>query len=133
MDYSDLVSAEAIRSGEFGFAVRAKIAQLEQENKDASPTAAIKILSGLLGDKLQTVSEDTAILLDKPNLVEFLGEACTKAVSAQHVSWLAFLIWFGNHGGTLALTPVDNGVQCRATKYDAAQTATPLATWIEQF
>lgn len=133
MDYSDLVSAEATRSGEFGFALRNKIAELEQSNKDGSNAAAIKLLSTLLSDKLQVVSEDTAILLDKPNLIEFLGEACTQPVSAQHISWLAFLIWFGNHGGTLALTPVDTGLQCRATKYDAAQSATPLATWIEQF
>jgi two-component system, probable response regulator PhcQ len=133
MDYCDLVSAEALRSGEFGYRVRTSLASLEQRYKDCSIEAAVKALSAALGDKIQLCGQGVVVFPDERILVEFLETQCNEPVSSHHAAWLAFLIWLDGIAGTVQLTRSGVGLQCRLIKRGATVAPTELAVWIEQF
>jgi two-component system probable response regulator PhcQ len=133
MDYSDLVSAEALRGGEFGHRVRTCLAALEHRYQDDTIETAAAVLADTLGGKIQSCGRGAVIFSDERILVEFLETQCNEPVSVHHAAWLAFLIWLGGIAGTVQLTRAGVGLQCRLVKHEATVAPPELAVWIEQF
>lgn len=133
MDYADLVGAEAVRSGEFGYRVGTCLAALAQRYQDCRVEDAVEVLSVTLGDDIQSCGDGVVVFPDERIFAEFLETPCNELVSMRHASWLAFLLWFGGQSGTVQLTRSEAGMQCRLVKHDALVVPTDLAVWIEQF
>lgn len=135
MDYSDLVSAEAHRSGQFGYAVSNKLAEIKQryQNQQGEGRDELNLLKEILGDKVQVSSEGVVVFHNGKLFSEFLETPSNEPVSPEHISWSAFLIWLHGLGWTLQLTKSEAGMQFRVEK--SAKPAVParLADWIEQF
>lgn len=133
MDYSDLVGAEAKRAGEFGNKLRARLAWLEQRFQTSTLATGLQQLSELLGDKILVTDAGTAVFQDEAVLTEFLTSPCTASLSDQHVDWLAFIIWFAQQGGAIAVTRSAQGLELSAYAYTENLPTNPLEVWIEQF
>jgi two-component system probable response regulator PhcQ len=133
MDYSDLVSAEAWRSGQFGHALNNRQAEIKQRYKGWQAEDGLKLLSEMLDSKV-TISEDgSAVFFEEINLAEFLESPSSELVSALHVSWVAFLIWLHDLGWSLKPVKQGRGLQCRLEKSAKPVEQERLAVWIEQF
>ena len=128
MDHPELVSCEAIRSGRFGNALRNRLTELRQQQTDPG-----KLLSELPLDKAAVPGDNAVVLADEGVFAEFLQASCNAPVSAQHVSWLAYLIRLSELGGSLQLASVPAGMQCRTTTPATPISPSRLAHWIEQF
>lgn len=133
MDYSDLVSAEANRAGDFGERLRIRLAWLEQHLKTSTTATAIGQLCGLLGDKIRPADAVTAIFHDESLLTEFLTTPCTTKLSDSHVDWLAFIIWFAQQGGGFSVSRGAAGLECNVYAHADSLQTNPLEVWIEQF
>ena len=133
MDYSDLVSAEAYRSGQFGYAICNSLAEIRQRYQGWQGEAGLKLLSELLADKVQVSGDDTVVFTDGRIFAEFLEMPCNAPVSLPHVSWLAFLIWLHGSGYSLQMTKLETGMQCRLEKSARPVSPARLAAWIDQF
>lgn len=133
MDYSDLVSAEAYRSGQFGHAVCNRLAEIRQRYQGWQGEDGLKLLPEVLAGKAQVSGDGTVVFFDERNFAEFLETPSDAPVSPQHVSWLAFLIWLHGQGWSLQMTKPETGMQCRLET--AAKPVSParLAAWIDQF
>ncbi len=133
MDYSDLVSAEAKRAGEFGKKLRARLVWLEQHFQTSTITTGLEQLGELLGDKIRVTDSGNAIFEDELVLTEFLTSPCTASLSDPHVDWLAFIIWFAQQGGAIGVSRSALGLECSAYAYTENLPTNPLEVWIEQF
>jgi two-component system probable response regulator PhcQ len=134
MDYFDMVSLEAVRNGEFAFAVREKLADLRQRHASLQAGGALDVLSEVLEKKLQISNGDGGpIMMDEDNLAEYLEAATSTAVSAQHSAWLAFLLWLDGLGYALQITRSEVGLQCLPVKAEPSLNEFRLVDWIEQF
>ncbi|MES1982777.1 MAG: response regulator [Pseudomonadota bacterium] len=131
MDYSDLVSAEAFRSGHFGYAVCSRLAEIRERYQHSKGEDALQLMPEILGGKAH-ISGETVVFSDERIFAEFLEMPSNAAVSSQHVSWLAFLIWLYGWGWSLQLTRQEIGMQCRLEKSVRPVTQPNLAAWIEQ-
>lgn len=133
LDYFDLVSVEAVRNGEMAYAVRLKLAGLQQRYSSRSPDQALDVLLELLPGKVQASTSGAVTLIDEVNLAEFLSAPIAAPVSQEHVNWLAYLFWLEGTGASLQIVRSEVGLQCRAVPLDATPTVLRLAAWIEQF
>lgn len=133
MDYADLISIEAFRSGAFGCAVRDELAKMEQQHPDHEVEKVIEMLSEVFGDKLERCGAGSAVLLDERNLAEFLETPSHVPVSARHAFWLASLLWLGKRDWSLQMTHTELGLQCKLAKTELPVTPAQLAAWVEQF
>ena len=133
MDYSDLISAEAYRSGQFGYAVCNRLAEIKQHYQGWQAETGLKLLSEVLSDKVQISVDGTIVFLEERNLAEFLEMPSDAPVSPQHVSWLAFLIWLHGLGWSLQLTKLETGIQYRLEACTKPVSQERLAVWIDQF
>ena len=133
MDYCDLVSAEALRSGEFGYRVRTSRAALAQRGGDCTIEAAAGVLAEVVGDGIVSCGTGAMVFADERMLVEFLETQCDEPVSVRHAAWLAFLMWLDNRDGTVQVTRSEAGLECRLVKREGSAAPTALAAWIEQF
>jgi two-component system probable response regulator PhcQ len=133
MDYSDLVSAEAKRAGEFGKKLRARLEWLTEHFQTSTLTTGLKQLGELLGDKIRVTDAGTAIVQDELVLTEFLTSPCTASLSDSHVDWLAFIIWFAQQGGAISVSRTTLGLECSTFAYTENLQTNPLEVWIEQF
>jgi len=133
MDYADLVSAEATRSGTFGFAVRNKLAELTQRHSNGTGADASALLPEILEGRVNISTDGAATFADVRFLAEFLETPCDAAVSAQHASWLAFLIWLHSEGCGLSVSKVESGLQCRTEASVNPIPGPRIAEWIDQF
>jgi len=132
MDYSDLVSAEAMRAGAFGHTLRNQLAQIQQRYPGYAGEQAWEVLPELLPGEVAPRA-DKLLLLDERNLTEFLETSCYATVSSSHASWLACLIWLNGLGQSLKITRSDMGLLAHLVPSTQVSCATRLATWIEQF
>lgn len=141
MDYAELISAEAYRSGQFGYDVHHQLAEMNQRYADRRGEDALQLLSDMMGDKVQ-ISGTEVVFVDEQNLAEFLESSSDKLVSSQHVSWLVFLIWLQRMGWSLKLDKQESGLRGRLEKSveiavnkpaSGLISRTHLADWIEQF
>lgn len=133
MDYSDLVSAEAYRSGQFGHDVCDRLTKIKQHYLDWQGEDALKLLSELLSDKVLVSGDGAVMFPDERNFAEFLETPSNAPISPQHVSWMAFLIWLHGLGWSLQLTKLETGIQCRLDKSTQPVSKERLAAWIDQF
>ncbi len=134
MDYADLVSAEAARSGAFGYAVRNSLAEITQRHANRRGADALELLPDMLEGKVQLCGDGTATFTDAQFLAEFLETPCDAPVSAQHASWLAFLIWQHSLGCSLSVSKLESGLlQCRTESSVEPVAAARIAAWIDQF
>jgi len=132
MDYADLVSAEARRSGQFGSAVRDKLAGIKRRYPNFQGADGLDLLAEVLAEKVQ-ISGDEAMFPDAKFFAEFLETPSDAPISAQHVSWLAFLIWLHGTGNTLQLTKQDDGMRGRLIPCAETISQVRMADWIERF
>lgn len=133
MDYADLISAEAFRSGAFASAVRGQFAAMEQRHAEHTVEQAIEMLSAVFGDTLEPCGADAAVFLDERPLTEFLETPSDAPVSPQHAFWLAFLLWLGKRAWSMQATRTELGLQCKLAQVAAPVTPAQLAAWVEQF
>lgn len=129
-DYSDLISAEAHRSGQFGHDVRNKLADIRRRFPDQQGKDVLTLLPEMIEAEIS--ADGTIDFPDRRNFAEFLETPSNAPISSKHAAWLAFLIWLHDSGCSLRLTKPETGVQCGLY---ASVTPTPdkLAEWIEQF
>lgn len=134
MDYADLVSKEALRSGLFGHAVKRELDEIRQSRPDDSTQGAFALLAQLMGSTMVQLAADgaSALLTDTKILVEFLEAASDASVSERHATWLAYLIWLHGAGMSLQSTKTDSGLEMRLCA-PTALTTERLANWISQF
>lgn len=133
MDYSDLVSAEASRSGEFGYAARTQLTRIEQRYAGHLGRGAFDVLLEELGHKARRASDTTIVLTSECNLAEFLETPSLASVSVQHAGWLALLVWLDNVGCPLHIAQEGGVVACRPASGAPTFPGERLAAWIEQF
>lgn len=133
MDYSDLISAEASRSGAFGYEVRNQLARIEQRYAGYRDQAAFDVLL-VEWERRATRTSATAIALTSEcNLAEFLETPSLTPVSTQHSAWLALLIWLDRVECPLHITSEGDVVMCSLAPSVMPLSAERLADWIEQF
>jgi two-component system probable response regulator PhcQ len=133
LDYFDLVSVEATRSGEFGWALRMRLQQLQQRYQTKTLDQALEVMLELLPGKVQPGTAGGVILIDEANLSEFLAAPIATPVSNEHISWLAYLLWLDGLNASLQISRSEVGLQCRVVPFDATALVFRLAAWIEQF
>jgi len=132
MDYSDIVSVESIRSGQFGHAVRKRLAQIKQDYQDGLGTDGLRVLAEVLKGRVNISDNGVAAFSDMQNFSEFLEARSDAEISTQHASWLAFLIWLHDAGYALSLKNMETGVQFSLEPFVNAKAPVNLAQWIEQ-
>jgi two-component system probable response regulator PhcQ len=136
LDYFDLVSIEAARSGEFAHALNKQLSHMQQRYGNLPPEQALAVLFEVLPGKVAPGSSGSpggAILLEPHNLSEFLAAPIAAPVSAEHINWLAYLLWLDGICATLQISRSELGLQCRIIEADMAAPPLRLAGWIEQF
>lgn len=133
MDYVDLVAAEANRSGRFGHALRARLAEIQKNHAHCPVDKALDVLLALLPDRSFYSAGKTGVMLAEGDiLVEFLETSSDVDVSSAHAAWVAFLLWLDMAGGALIVERSGAGLMCRLVPQTAVSSPR-LATWIEQF
>lgn len=130
LDYAQLVSAEAHRSGRFGHDLNRRLGEIRSQHADSDGLA---LLAEMLGDKVKIVDDKTAVFSDGHVLAEFLETSNQTPVSPQHASWLAFLIRLHEQGYSLQLTSQTSGLHCRLEKTAPPAGPDRLAEWVERF
>jgi two-component system probable response regulator PhcQ len=111
MDYSDIVSVESLRSGQFGHAVRVQLEQIKQNYQNTQGTDGLRVLAELQKGKVKISDNSIADFSDMQNFSEFLEGRSDAQVSMQHASWLAYLIWLHDAGYSLHHKNSETGVQ----------------------
>jgi len=133
MDYSDLISAESRRSGDFGHALTARLAALRAQLAGRGAADAVAVLAEVLGDGVVRREGDVLKWAAPQLLSEFLSLPVGEAVSAGHVDWLACLLWLEEAGGALQFAREGEAILCRGGARVDSFAANRLAVWIEQF
>jgi two-component system probable response regulator PhcQ len=133
MDYSDLVSAEAWRSGQFGHDLSSRLVEIRQRYQGWRAEDGLKLLAELLEDRGELSGDGTAVILDERIFAEFLESPSNVSVSPQHVSWLAFLLWLHGLGWSLKLAKLESGTHCSLENSTKQIAQERLSQWIDQF
>ncbi|AOZ00752.1 hypothetical protein BKK81_16975 [Cupriavidus sp. USMAHM13] len=133
MDYADLISAESRRCGDFGHALTARLGALRTQLAGRGGADAIAVLAEVLGDAAVRREGEALVWTSPQFLAEFLSLPVGEAVSAQHVTWLASLLWLEETGGALQFVREGDAVLCRVGARADSFAADRLAVWIEQF
>lgn len=133
MDYSDLVSAEACRSGQFGHALRGRLAEIRQRYQGWQGWDGLALLPEVMPGCVQVSNDGTALFQDERIFAEFLETPSDATVSPQHVSWLALLIWLGEQGWSLTLSKSRAGLTCALVHATAPISPARISAWIEHF
>jgi len=132
MDYSDIVSVESVRSGQFGHAVRKSLEGIRKTYQHSHGTDGISVLAKVLKGQVSISDNGIAAFSDMQNFAEFLEAQSGAQISVQHASWLAFLIWLHDAGYSLRLTNLEAGVQFTLEPLVTPNTPVDLVNWFEQ-
>jgi len=132
MDYSDIVSVEATRSGQFGHDVRMRLEEIRQNYPNSQQTDGLKVLAEVLTGKVQISDDGVAAFSDMQNFAEFLEARSDAKISPQHASWLAYLIWLYDAGYALRLKNLETGIQFVLEPLVVSDAPVDLVTWIGQ-
>ncbi|WP_206956055.1 response regulator [Trinickia acidisoli] len=135
MDYADLVEAESLRGGAFGYRVANHLTALRTRGTGPREGQATIVLAELLEAAGGAVRReaDTLIWGDPAGFAEFLGASTNTAVSAPHAVWMATLLWLDENGLALAAAKEGEVIVLRPTIPAAEWGGDRLATWIEHF
>jgi two-component system probable response regulator PhcQ len=129
MDYSDIVSVESLRCGQFGHAVRNSLEEIRNNYQNSQTADGLKVLSEVLKGKVQISDNGVAAFSDMQNFAEFLEARSDATVSAQHAAWLAFLIWLHDAGYSLRLKNLEHGVQFTLEPFFIPNAPVSLVNW----
>ncbi len=133
MDYAELISAEASRTGEFSYAVTQKLQELDHQFKNVAPNDVLRILADIFNEKALP-NGDATLTISEPRLVtEYLETQSNEMLSQPHAAWLAFLIWLDSKVLALDLAPSGAGMQCRVVARELPVSSDWLAAWIDHF
>ncbi len=132
MDYAELLSAEALRSGQLGYDLFNCVAEMWQKYQGREGSEGLKLLAELLSEQSPASNNDTLTFPNSRLFSEFLGSPCNVAISPAHINWLAFLLWLHSAGYALQFTRLDAGIECRLTQTSHVS-PNRLTAWIEQF
>jgi two-component system probable response regulator PhcQ len=132
IDYSDIVSVESLRSGQFGHAVRNSLEEIRQNYQSSEGIDGLRVLAEVLKGKAEISGNGVAAFSDMQNLAEFLEARSDAHVSIQHASWLAFLIWLHDAGFSLRLEHLEAGVQFFLEPFVKPNAPVSLVSWIGQ-
>ena len=130
MDYSDIVSVEASRSASFGHAVSRSLAGIRSLYQDRSASDGLRVLAELIKDSLQIADDGISAVSNVENFAEFLQARSDAAISDQHVTWLAFLIWLHDAGYALKIAKTGSGIQLLLESAVEPAPANELTNWI---
>ncbi|HYD80542.1 MAG TPA: response regulator [Paucimonas sp.] len=133
MDYTDLMCAEALRSGAYGDEVRRALFRMGQSFAQYDGDDTIQALAELWPGKVCALDDQTYVLANDLNLAEFLETPSQSPASPDHADWLAFLMWLDRRGQSLQVTQSDAGLECRVTQDNVPLPRSRLAAWIKQF
>lgn len=133
MDYSDLISAEATRTGEFAHAVTKKLEEMNTRFKDIAQSEMLRLLGEMVGGKMLAGSDATLTLPEPKLMAEYLETQSNAMVSAPHVAWLAFLLCLDDRDLALDLVHTGTSIQCRIVSRESPVSSDWLAAWIEHF
>jgi two-component system probable response regulator PhcQ len=133
LDFFDLVSVEAVRNGEFLFALRARLIYMQEHYAAVRIDKALDVLLEVLPGKVQPNIAGGVILTDESNLAEFLSSPIASPVSSDHIDWLAYLLWLDSLNANIQITRSEVGLQCRVIQTEASPLPVKLSAWIEQF
>jgi len=133
MDYSDLIGAEASRSGRFAYEVHEQLARIEQRYAGYQGGAALDVLLAEWGGKARRASPTRIVLSSECNLTEFLETPSVTSVSHEHAGWLALLIWLDRVGCPLQIAAEGDVIACSPAPASTPLSVDRLAIWIEQF
>lgn len=133
MDFADLASAEACRSGAFGHAVAAELQAIKGRFPAADAGNALAVLAETMGDKVQTGGNGSALIRDEKSLVEYLESPSSTVVSAVHARWLAYLLWLESGRISLNIARTDIGLECMLSETATPMSQERLAAWIDHF
>ncbi|HQT25549.1 MAG TPA: response regulator [Burkholderiales bacterium] len=122
MDYSDLVGAEAYRSGRLGQDLKNRLAETRESGEPA-------LLSELGCEKV----EEKYVFSEGQNFAEFLETPADAPVSERHVSWLAFLFRLHGEGKALQLKKTASGFEGSVTASGKPVSRERIAAWIGHF
>jgi two-component system probable response regulator PhcQ len=129
MDYSDIVSVESLRSGQFGHAVRNSLEEIRLNYQDGQLTDWLRVLAEVLKGKIKISDDSVADFSDMQNFAEFLEGRSDAQVSMQHASWLAYLIWLHDAGYSLHLKNSEAGVQFSLKPFLTPHAPVSLVNW----
>ena len=132
LDYADVVSAEALRGGQFGHALRDDFAAICRTHGADSGVEPFALLKDLLGDAVTLAADGSALLAAPRMAAEFLETPSATPVSGQHAQWLAYLLWLHGTGRSLQCVKTEAGLQCRLAPASGLSTER-LAAWIGEF
>jgi len=132
-DYAALISVEARRGGDFGHALYIRLDEIKQQHKDWQASQGLGILAELLGDTVQVNDQGVAQFTDAQFFTEFLQAPSDTAISAAHISWLAFLIFLQESNCSVQLSKLDSGMQCELQQATQPVSASQLDSWVEEF
>lgn len=132
MDYSDIVSVEAIRSANFGHAISRRLDEVRNQYQGRKGADGLQTLAELFPGKFQMNDNGEAAVSDAKFLTEFIEARSDAEISAQHVSWLAFLIWLHDAGYSLRIANTASGIQMVLASAVTPMTSDDLVAWIER-
>lgn len=132
VDYADLVGAESQRSGAFGHAVAARLAELRTRLAGRGASDAAAVLAEVVGDGAVRRDGDAVTWTAPALLSEFIEKPVDVAVSPAHAGWLAVLLWLDEAGGALQLVREGDAIIARAGARGESFAADRLAAWIEK-
>lgn len=132
LDFADLISSEAVRSAVFGEAVGTQLAALERRCPGDEGEQALLLLVEHFGARFESTGPASGIFPEAAVLTEFLDLPVGAQPGADHVYWLACLLWLSRRGQTLLLSGDATSLRCQLAPADAGLTAPQLAAWIDQ-
>jgi two-component system probable response regulator PhcQ len=133
MDFVDLASAEAHRSGALGRAAAAGLESMAVRFGAANVHNAMAVLVETMGESVQADGDGGALIGDLKSLTEYLESPSQVAVSAAHARWLAYLLWLERGDLGLAVARAEAGLRCTLGAPPTPMSVERLATWIEHF
>ncbi|QET00664.1 MULTISPECIES: response regulator [Cupriavidus] len=131
VDYADLVGAESQRSGAFGHAVGARLAELRTKLAGRSAADVTAVLAEVVGEAVRR-DGDVVTWTTPALLAEFIEKPVDDAVSPAHTSWLAVLLWIEEAGGALQLVREGDTISARVGTRGDWFAPDRLAVWIEK-
>lgn len=131
IDYFEMVGAEAVRSGQFGRAIKNQLSKIEAENWQIEQIA--ERIPQLLGEVVQPQANGQYRLLQERFLADFLENPAQLPVGVHHVGWLSLLLWLDRLQYQVKLERSGDGLffSFQAVEGDAPEMR--LANWIERF
>ncbi len=131
IDYFELVGAEAIRNGQFGLSLKAKVNDINAQEWQVAQLDELVI--SLLGDMIQIEGNGMMRFLQERFLADFLENPAQLLVGEAHIAWLALLLWLEGKGYQIKVERQPNGLYCQSQRVEMDAPEMRLANWIEQF